>query len=724
MIPTVGSTLSVQGHWANKQKVKYVALLAMKKIVMSHPYLVSMHQDVIMECIDDLDISIRSQALELLAGMANSDNIVTIVDRLIGQLSNSSFASTDLAENDKSTVNGIVLAADPDEEDPERSFRSGRDVQGGSKELPNEYRLTIISRILDMCTQNTYSNIVDFEWYIDTLVKLARFCPLPERPRRGTVNGTHHPHDSLADISGAIGNELLNVAVRVSTVRVEAATAARSLVLEHHLTESPMFSTRIGEGVLRSAVWIIGEYANDIVGIDDTLTYLLHPSVMSLSSASICAYLQAVPKVLVCVITNEEEMWNAQRKTLTILLLARFIHFLEPLTMHPDLEVQERSVEFLELMRVASQATSTHEAILGTAPLLLTDGLSSLFIGLELNPVAPSAQRKVPPPSYLDLSIPLNEDLTSLLQCIEKDLGRDLATAEFDNFYSIRQNMKGYVGEAMESGPAAEFEQESYQNIRREPADAQTLHDMRAKRRARNKDDPYYIEIEESSAGVGTSMQDFLKHNNGGELDVDSIPIMDLDLGNQATETERAERKPTRRTGKVVREYQIAPDENINFADHGLANAAQDTSGRMTNPLIPLVAKRGNYQQSLLTVDSSGLESFSLDVDGRTETSDRLEKENRATEDLDMQKALLEVERLRLEMQRAAERIQVADGIPLDGTIVKKKKKKKKHKGDQPTSSALHDEGNSLAFAGDTSRLKPGKRKQGEPVPPAEESNI
>ena len=710
VIQTVGPILPVHDRWANEQEVKYVALLAMKRIVSSHPHLVSMHQDIIMECIEDFDISIRSQALDLLADMANSDNIVTIVDRLMQQLRNSSFTRTGSAGNDRSKAKLAILTADPEEEDSERSFRSGLDVQGDPKELPNEYRLTIISRILDMCTQNNYSNMADFDWYIDTLVDLARYCPLQDRPLGGPVNG----------MSSAIGNELRNVAVRVNTVRIEAAAAAKSIVVEHQVMESPVSSLRTGEGVLRFAVWIIGEYANDIVDVDDTLAYLLHPSVTSLPSVSICAYLQAIPKVLVCIIAQKQMVWNAQRKSLTFLLLARVIHFLEPLTIHPDLEVQERSVEFLELMRVASQATSTHDPSLDTAPLLLTDGLSSLFIGLELNPVALSAQRKVPLPSDLDFNIPLNYNLTSLLQRLDQKLDRDPATAEFEEFYSIRQDLKSVIGEATEGQPAVEVDQESYQNTRNKVEETQTFDDLRAEHRERNKDDPYYIGTDKSTVGIGTTIHNILKHNNGEELDVDSIPIMDLDLGNQTMEAERAESKPTKRTGKTVREYQIAADENIEFADHGLSDTSQGASSRITNPLIPLVTKRGTYQQSLLAVDSSGLERFPLDIDGRKQTSDRLEIERRAIEDLDMRNALLEVERLRLGMQRAAERIQVADGIPIDGTIVKKKKKKKKHKADQPASSAVHVEENSLNVGKDPGGLEQGKRKLGDRAPHTE----
>ena len=49
--------------------VKYIALLALVKIVPTHPYLVAEYQDVIMSSINDQDISIRMRALDLVSAM-------------------------------------------------------------------------------------------------------------------------------------------------------------------------------------------------------------------------------------------------------------------------------------------------------------------------------------------------------------------------------------------------------------------------------------------------------------------------------------------------------------------------------------------------------------------------------------------------------------------------------------------------------------------------------
>lgn len=49
--------------------VKYIALMAMVKIVPVHPDLVAEHQAVILASLDDFDISIRMRALELVSSM-------------------------------------------------------------------------------------------------------------------------------------------------------------------------------------------------------------------------------------------------------------------------------------------------------------------------------------------------------------------------------------------------------------------------------------------------------------------------------------------------------------------------------------------------------------------------------------------------------------------------------------------------------------------------------
>ncbi|KAJ4306287.1 AP-3 complex subunit delta [Collariella sp. IMI 366227] len=81
--------------------------------------------------------------------------------------------------------------------------------------------------------------------------------------------------------------------------------------------------------------------------------------------------------------------------------------------------------------------------------------------------------------------------------------------------------------------------------------------------------------------------------------------------------------------------------------------------------------------QSLLQVDSSTLNDLSLDPNrppGSVGDSG-LDQERQQREEAEMAQALKEVQRLRLEMQRANERIQVAQGVPVEGVVVRRKKK-------------------------------------------------
>jgi AP-3 complex subunit delta-1 len=53
----------------SSQVVKYIALLAMVRIVPSHPQMVAEYQEDILKSVDDQDVSIRMRALELVSSM-------------------------------------------------------------------------------------------------------------------------------------------------------------------------------------------------------------------------------------------------------------------------------------------------------------------------------------------------------------------------------------------------------------------------------------------------------------------------------------------------------------------------------------------------------------------------------------------------------------------------------------------------------------------------------
>ncbi|KAL8675305.1 MAG: hypothetical protein Q9168_000262 [Polycauliona sp. 1 TL-2023] len=651
--------------------LRYVALLAFKKIVLSHPDLVSQHQDVIMDCIDDFDVSIRLQALELSAGMVNKANLIGLVDRLLRQLRRTPI-TTNAATDSRSSALSIEPAADSDGEDPEQVLQLTKDNPEDGSALPSKYRVATVEQVLGMCATNTYTNISDFEWYINVLVELIGLVPADSNTGHES-DGTGDAQNFRAQITGEevtahIGRELRNVAVRVTSVRSEAVQAATSLVLAVvNQTSHSGFGSK-GGGALRFAAWIVGEYAQQLKDPNSMLAALTHSRVAMLPSAALSTYLQAIPKVLVFIILRASGEWNRASQATMSLLMVRLLYFIEPLTTKPNLEVQERAVELAELVRVASQAVADHDHFTHSDhwPLLLTKAIPQLFGGSDINPVAPSAQGRIPLPTDIDLNVPLNSTLAGVLQDTNTDILPGSEAEDFARFYTHRPTMT-------ESGdrPAASKlivtspEASSYQS-EEAYTDNSLLTRTRTERRLKNKDDPFYIAGEESLSGASTPFHDIIKDTNGETVDVDSIPIMNLELGVRVVNHSSAEASRVISGNRPAKNYQIVMDENIDTDD--LSNFNDAASSNQAR-------RRDAAKKSLLQVDSSGLGGLSLEQDSRGGVV--VEIDRLTSEDREMYKAVQEVERLRLEMQRASERVSLSQGISPEGTFVKKKKKKK-----------------------------------------------
>jgi AP-3 complex subunit delta len=643
--------------------LKYVALLAFNKIVGSHPRLVSMQQDVIMACLDDPDISIKMQALELVSGMVDADNLQAVVNRLIKQLANAP----------KPGLNGQSNIYD--EVDTDLEQRLVQDQRSSEQApIPDEYRHEIITRILDMCSASTYVNITDFEWYIDILVHLIRHLPADKGDERSRdVEKT--------SLGSRIGSQILDIAIRVKELRPEATRAAETILLISN--RNIVFASHHGgqDAVLKSAAWVCGELPTYLSSPNEVLNSLIHSTAPMLGTETLSVFCQAIPKVMSHIWTQAAVDWSDAQATTLSLQLARTIAFLESVSQHTSLEVQERAVSFLELMKLSSEALSTQTSESVEAPLLLGSVVPALFTGQELNPVSASAQSKVPVPTDLDLDTPINPDLAHILSASQLVDDEGMERDEFDAFYHERDTILSSTTvlqtstaskavSYLDSRPDEE-EPLSYQSA---PESPNTLARRRADRLARARDDPYYIGPT-GSEGTNTPIHDALRQPNGGsdELDIDSIPIIDLQLDHISTSVPTA--KPVKK--KPIRKFAVAADETLDLPDSSSRSASpHGTSSLSTTPRGPV----HRPTRSLLSIPSSQLGSISLSdaASGSALTAEDLLR--REEEEKEMAAALAEVERKRLELQRAQERMGVtyAEGADANGGVIKRKKKKKK----------------------------------------------
>lgn len=649
--------------------LKYVALLAFNRIVKSYPSLVSMQQDVIMECLDDPDVSIRLQALELTSGMISGDNLQQIVNRLIKQLRNSPIQSDQQAPL---VQTHIEPHADSDDEDSEANIKPDTRPTNEYVPLTNEYRQELIHRILDMCSYETYARITDFEWYLESLVQLIRFSPLLDKEANSPSHSlaTDGQHNLASEsVSGRIGWQIRDIAVRVRSFRSEATHAAESLVL---LENRESLFPPVGNGgiwVLEPLAWVTGEYAEYLTSPRNTMNSLVHQSSLSLPPSTLSSYVQAIPKVFNHIISTIISTWCSAERASASLLLARITEFLEKLATHPSLDVQERAIEFLELLKLASESLAAQPADSEEPPLLLTSALPSLFAGMELNPVAIGAQSKVPLPEELDLDAQINPRLETLLRTESGIQENAPEYDEYRSFYYKRDfaETRGTASIKLQEPP---IETSSYQD----PAisDAERRARKRAEQQERYKDDPFYIANDEFSSAAASPFHQVLKGSNGNDLDLDSIPIIDLKLDPQQASVPSVSARAAKKSRKAIKNFQIAADENIDLEDS--ADSRPRTPNSQSMPANPRLQRPKN---ALLHVDSSRLETLSLEETVGGHDSIQIESQRREAEEKEMAEAMKEVERLRLEMQRAAERVEAVAGVPEEGTVVRKKKKKK-----------------------------------------------
>lgn len=604
-----------------------------------------MQQDVIMDCLDDADVSIRLQALELSVGMVNSDTLQPMVNRLLDQLRRASAPAAESVDASEAPQVPVVW--------------------------PNDYRTEVIHRIIDLCSQKNYSEVVDFEWYVAVLVQLVSLLPPSESDDDWCQTREQDAtFDLKTNVAFRIGTEVRNIAVRVHGVRSNATKAAESLIFVDDRSAFFPPGASIGDSVLGPVAWVVGEYAEYLSSPNRTLLSLIDTSNLSLPSRTLSLFLQAIPKLFIQISQNSKlgDSWKSEMS----LLLARIVEFLEALACHPDLDVQERAIEFLEVLRLAAEALRSEG---DNVPYLLASVIPNLFTGLELKPVAASAQRQVFLPDGLSLDEAFTHDLPGLFRNLD-DSTLNEKSWDASDFYHVPE-----ISSFNKQAPDSAAVDASYiSRLSPVSMDSTAIHRRMLERRERFKDDPFYIAPSGGLSGTSTPFHEILNNSNGETLDVDSIPIIDLKLGDDQPSPAHFDISRNRRPQS---KFAVAGDETF------------DTQLPPNDTSRPPHANDSHRapKRSLLQVDSSNLG----DLPSTHGSSHVLEDQG----DTEMAQAMRQVEDVRLRMQRASERIEL-DGTPAEGTLVKKKKKSKKHA----------DLGSRDALNQDLSEPPEGKRKK------------
>lgn len=360
------------------QNLKYLGLLAMSKILRNHPKSVQSHKDLIMQCLDDKDETIRLRALDLLYGMVSKKNLMEIVKKLMVHM--------DKAEG-------------------------------------TMYRDELLSKIIQICSQNNYHFITYFEWYISVLVELTR------------MEGTKH--------GPLVATQLLDVAIRVQAIRKYAVQQCALLLENSYLLTGQPRATM--SEVLYAAAWICGEFSSELEDPLATLQSLLRSQASSLPGHIQAVYVHNILKLAATTFAKAEK----EEDTETMEKIYELKDKIAAFVCSGDLEVQERSSSALVLLECLKENPGLAQELIKT------------FEG-ELNPVAPKAQRKVPIPENLDLDSWINDPPSESSDSEDLDMNDIfIKTDKSTNSFSKRDLSEPSLEELERRREARKLEQEN-----------------------------------------------------------------------------------------------------------------------------------------------------------------------------------------------------------------------------------------------------------------------
>jgi len=290
------------------QNLRYIALLALVKMLPTHAHLVAAHQDTILRSLAHPDLTIRLRALDLACGLAaRANNLEPVVSALLEHV----------VHPRPSAPAGAAAALD--------ALSSAAALGSASDDTP--FRVQVAESILDLGSAHGFAGVRDPEWYQDVLLRLAH---MPE-----------------LGVSTRAADQLVELAHLRADARSSACERAETLLLQHR---AHLF-TRAGAELLRAAAWVCGEYAHLVDNPSQLARTLLCDELRqpSLPSASVAVAMQAGVKLCARWTAGLASAWDMDALQTLRSLCDELSAQLTRLAEHDAPEVHQRATEFLHL---------------------------------------------------------------------------------------------------------------------------------------------------------------------------------------------------------------------------------------------------------------------------------------------------------------------------------------------------------------------------------------
>jgi len=304
------------------QNLKYLGLLGFGSLVNSFPRVLSTsdYRPLILECLSDEDVTIRSRALDLLPSMASRKNLVELVIQLLQHV----------------------------------DFASG------------SYKLELVTKVVEMCSGEKYALLQDFKWYLDVLFQLSHM--------RGLDANGELLRSQVCDVALRVLPIRSYAVKRSLDILLEGNNddSSSRVDTENILDIDNGRGKHIMPEILPTLAWIVGEYSDllpEAISMDPDTDYIYNDgsegpchSVLQaitaptnstkLHTSTQSVYLQASLKILAASCANPE-VSDSELEACVYTISCNLGVFMES----PDVEVRERAVT-LNGVLVALQLTS------------------------------------------------------------------------------------------------------------------------------------------------------------------------------------------------------------------------------------------------------------------------------------------------------------------------------------------------------------------------------
>jgi AP-3 complex subunit delta-1 len=205
------------------QNLNYLGLVGFGSLMQSHPKVLSApaYRPLILACLSDEDVTIRSRALGLLPSMTTRKNLVELVTQLLRHV----------------------------------------ELASGS------YKLELVAKIVEMCSAEKYAMLQSFTWYLDTLLQLGHM--------RGLDAHAELLRSQVTDIALRV-LPVRGYAVKRS-IEVLLEGEQTTTVPDTNIDGDNGRGKHIMPEVLPALAWIVGEYSDlfpEAVSLDSDAVYI------------------------------------------------------------------------------------------------------------------------------------------------------------------------------------------------------------------------------------------------------------------------------------------------------------------------------------------------------------------------------------------------------------------------------------------------------------------